>query len=148
LVGPCRAIRGPERDDDDVTLDDAVADRIFALGPEIRYVALGSGQDVRLRERSGLVGASSTESDRYEELLVNPTLLTLAGQRGDIDCGGLRYLIVAYGNFWQLVLPTGPRSHLSVGVERDADPVAVAGRVLAIIGAQPGQSTGAANGLS
>jgi hypothetical protein len=54
--------------------DDAVADQIFAIGPQIRYVAFGKGQDVVLRERSGLSDASSSESDRYEELLVNPTL--------------------------------------------------------------------------
>jgi hypothetical protein len=34
--------------------DDAVADQIFAIGPQIRYVAFGKGQDVVLRERSGL----------------------------------------------------------------------------------------------
>ena len=113
--------------------DDAEADRIFAIGPQIRYVAFGSGQDVVLRERSGLIDASTGESDRYEELLVNPTLLTLAGQRGDIDCGGLRYLVVAYGNFWQLVIPTGHRSHGSVAVESDADPILAADRVLTVI---------------
>jgi hypothetical protein len=69
--------------------DDAVADQIFAIGPQIRSVAFGSGQHVVLRERPVLADASSSESDRYEELLVNPTLLTLAGQHGDIDCGGL-----------------------------------------------------------
>ena len=74
--------------------DDAVADQIFAIGPEIRYLAFGGGHDVVLRERSGLIDASTSESDRYEELLVNPNLLRLAGQRG-IDCGGLRYLVVA-----------------------------------------------------
>ena len=113
--------------------DDAEADRIFAIGPQIHYVAFGSGQDVVLRERSGLIDASTGESDRYEELLVNPTLLTLAGQRGDIDCGGLRYLVVAYGNFWQLVIPTGHRSHGSVAVESDADPILAADRVLTVI---------------
>jgi len=113
--------------------DDAVADQIFAIGPQIRYVAFGKGQDVVLRERSGLIDASTSESDRYEELLVNPTLLTLAGQRADIDCGGLRYLVVAYGNFWQLVIPTGHRSHVSVAVESYADPISAAGRVLTVI---------------
>jgi hypothetical protein len=53
--------------------DDAVADQIFAIGSEIRYVAFGTGQNVVIRERSGLIDASSNESDRYEELLVNPT---------------------------------------------------------------------------
>ena len=113
--------------------DDAVADQIFAIGQQIRYVAFGSGQHVVLRERSGLIDASTSESDRYEELLVNPTLFTLAGQRGDIDCGGLRYLVVAYENFWQLVIPTGHRSHVSVAVESYADPILAAGRVLTVI---------------
>ena len=45
---------------------------------------------------------------------VPSTLLKLAGQRGDIDCGGLRYLVVACGNFWQLVIPTDHASHVSV----------------------------------
>ena len=113
--------------------DDAVADEIFAIGSQIRYVAFGRGQDVVLRERAGLVDASSSDSDRYEELLVNPTLLKLATQRGDIDCGGLRYLVVAYGNFWQLVIPTGPASHVSVSIELDADPIAAASRVVSVV---------------
>ena len=68
------------------------ADAIFDLSPAVRYVAFAHGQDVRLRERPGLSAASSGDSDRYEELLVNPALITLARQRGDIDCGGLDYL--------------------------------------------------------
>jgi hypothetical protein len=31
-----------------------------------------------LRERAGLHNTSSSESDKYEELIVNPTLLTLS----------------------------------------------------------------------
>jgi hypothetical protein len=100
---------------------EALADAVFAVSPAIRYVALGRGQDVRLKERADLAGASSSESDRYEELLVNPTLLTLARQRGEIDCGGLDYLIVAYGSFFQLVLPLAD-GHLSVAIERSQAP--------------------------
>jgi hypothetical protein len=94
-------------------------DAIFALSPDVRYVALGRGQDVRLRERPDLADASSGESDRYEELLVNPALITLTRQRGDIDCGGLDYLIVAYGSFFQIVMPHAG-GHVSVAVERSA----------------------------
>jgi hypothetical protein len=96
-------------------------DAVFAVSPAIRYVAVGRGQDVRLRERPDLANASSGESDRYEELLVNPTLITLARQRGDIDCGGLDYLVVAYGAFFQLVLPTED-GHISVAIERTHSP--------------------------
>ena len=76
---------------------------------------------MQLTQRADLAGASSSESDRYEELLVNPTLLTLARQRGEIDCGGLDYVVVAYGSFFQLVLPLAD-GHLSVAVERDQTP--------------------------
>jgi hypothetical protein len=98
-----------------------VAEAVFAVSPAVRYVAIGRGQDVQLRERSGLADASSGESDRYEELLVNPTLLTLARQRGEIDCGGLDYLVVAYGAFFQLVLPV-EGGHVSVAIQRTESP--------------------------
>jgi hypothetical protein len=96
-------------------------DAIFAVSPAVRYVAHGRGQDVQLHERRGLADASSSESDRYEELLVNPTLIALARQRGEIDCGGLDYLVVAYGNFFQLVLPVAG-GHVSVAIERSQSP--------------------------
>src|SRR5262252_784889 len=88
-------------------------DAIFELGPHVRYVAFGSGQDVELEQRDGLANASDAGSDFFEELLVNPTLLTLARQRGELDCGGLRWIIIGYGSF----------------VELGADPVAVAHQI-------------------
>jgi hypothetical protein len=97
-------------------------DAVFALDNAVRYVAVGRGQDIALQSRPDLEGASSGESDRYEELLVNPALVTLARQRGDIDCGGLRYLVVGYGNFHQLVVPV-PDGHVSVAFELSADPI-------------------------
>ena len=75
-----------------------------------------------MRQRDDLEGASSSESDRFEELLVNPTLLILARQRGEIDCGGLRFLVVGYGNFHQLVIPLDS-GHTSIAFELDADPL-------------------------
>jgi hypothetical protein len=95
---------------------DQLIDALLALSPHIRYVAIRQGAELTLRERAGLAGASGAESDRYEELLVNPTLLTLTTQRGNIDAGGLRYVLVRYGNFFQLVLPT-PSGHVSIAFE-------------------------------
>jgi hypothetical protein len=109
-----------------------LGDAIFALGPQVRYVAFGSGQEVDKRERADIRDASSSESDFYEELLVNPTLLALARQRGELDCGGLRYLIVAYGSFNVVVMPLNG-GHVTVGVALDADPVATAGQVAALV---------------
>lgn len=98
---------------------------LFDIGSQIRYVAVASGQKVTTRQRPGLGAASLGESDRYEELLVNPALLLLTRQRGDIDCGGLDYVIVRYGNFFQVIVPREV-GHVSVAVEPSADPVAVA----------------------
>jgi hypothetical protein len=109
-------------------------DSLFAVSPTIRYVAVADGQDVALRQREGLEGASSAESDRFEELLVNPTLVTLARQRGEIDCGGLRFLVVGYGNFHQLVIPLA-RGHVSIAFELESDPLDHLEAVREVLGA-------------
>src|SRR5262245_14433389 len=95
---------------------------VFAISPDIRYVAVADGQQVQMRSRPHLHYASTSDSDRYEELLVNPTLLTLATQRGNIDCGGLRYLIIGYGHFHQLVVASAT-GHVSIAFELDSNPV-------------------------
>jgi hypothetical protein len=77
-------------------MHDDLREAIFALGRHIRYVAVGEGQRIVATQREGSSGASAQSSDFYEELIVNPTLLTLTRQRGDLDCGGLRHVVVAY----------------------------------------------------
>jgi len=101
--------------------------------PALRYVAVSDGGEPRLTQRAGLSHASAADSDRYEELLVNPTLLTLAHRRGAIDCGGLEYLVIRYGYFYQLVHPTAA-GHVSVGIEASADPIALVGAVRRALG--------------
>ena len=96
-------------------------DDVFAISPDVRYVAVAHGQQVQMRSRPDLHDASSSDSDLYEEILVNPTLLTLATQRGNIDCGGLRYLIVGYGHFEMLVIPTSA-GHVGVGFDLGVNP--------------------------
>ena len=97
-------------------------ERILALTPAIRYVALYRQGKLVSRQRGDLARASASESDRYEELLVNPTLLTLARQRGNVDCGGARFVLVGYGNFQQLVVDL-PDGHASVCFELGSNPL-------------------------
>ena len=99
---------------------DALIDRCLDFSPDVRYVAVYRDGVLRSRERAGVAGASATESDRYEELLVNPTLLTLVRQRGNIDCGGVRYVLIRYGSFFTFVLPVAG-GHVGVGLEPVAD---------------------------
>lgn len=102
-----------------------VLDRVFDISTGIRYVALYQRGRLTSAVRPGLQNASAAESDKYEELLVNPTLLMLAGQRGAIDCGGLEFLVVRYGHFFELVWPLST-GHLSIGIEPAHDPLAIA----------------------
>src|SRR5262245_59666243 len=110
----------------------ALRDAIFGIGPHVRYVAFGQTQEIDTAQRDGLADASDAGSDFYEELLVNPGLLTLACQVGEFDCGCLRQVIVGYGNFIQIVIPTDS-GHVSVCVERDADADEVARQVTELL---------------
>ncbi len=102
---------------------------IFEISPDIRYVATYLDGELEYSQRPELAGASSAESDKYEELIVNPTLLKLVTQRGNIDCGGASFVIIRYGNFWEIVVPVA-NGHVSVGVEASADVTAIAERVV------------------
>lgn len=106
-------------------------DAVFAASPAVRYVAVVRRGVLESRQRAGIAGASAGESDKYEELIVNPTLITLLRQRGAIDCGGLCHVLIRYGNFIEYVQPLAD-GHLSVGIEPDADGPAVAAKIRAV----------------
>ena len=108
---------------------------IFKISNDVRYVAIYREGKLESKSKDDTQDTSSSESDRYEELLVNPTLLKLSSQRGEIDCGGLDYLLVKYGNFFQFVLPT-PWGHVSVCIEKNADPIYIGMKVAALIESQ------------
>ena len=107
-------------------------DEIFSISDDVRYVAIYQNGQLEVKSKGNTQGASSSESDRYEELLVNPTLLKPASQRGNIDCGGLDYLLVRYGNFFQFVLPVS-WGHVSVCIEKDSDPIAIGLKVISLL---------------
>jgi hypothetical protein len=109
-----------------------VIDEIFAISDDVRYVAIYRDGQLESKSKGNTQEASSSESDRYEELLVNPTLLKTASQRGNIDCGGLDYLLVRYGNFFQFVLPVS-WGHVSVCIEKSADPITIGLKVMSLI---------------
>jgi hypothetical protein len=103
-----------------------VADQILDASPHIRYAALYIGDHLETASKEGASGASSAESDKYEELLVNPAILKLVSQRGNIDCGGARYVLIRYGKFYQWVRLVR-RGHVSVCIEPAADPLQLCG---------------------
>ena len=116
-------------------------EQIFALSSDIRYVALYEAGALSSRQAGDLVDASASESDSYEELLVNPVLLTLVRQRRNVDCGGARFLVVRYGNFYQLIIDL-PGGHASVCFQLSANPLDFAAAIHDICCAAGGQLPG------
>ena len=103
----------------------ALVDALMESGAGIRYVAVALAGELVSRTREGLENTSDDNSDRYEVLIVNPTVLDLVQRRGNIDCGGARYVVIRYGNFWQLAMACRG-GHVSIGIELDGDPLEVA----------------------
>lgn len=103
---------------------ESLLNKIFLVSPAIRYVAIYVRGKLISSERPDLQNASSSESDKYEELIVNPTLLKLVTQRGNIDCGGAQFVIIRYGSFYEFVMPFLD-GHVSVGIQLTGDPMAI-----------------------
>lgn len=106
-----------------------LSDKLFALDTNIRYVAVNqSGQIVEMNQNPRLPTTNPHETDKYEELLVNPAILQLAVNRGNLDMDGTRYVVIRYGTMFEIVLPY-PQGHLSVGVELAANVTQVAEKI-------------------
>ena len=114
---------------------------LFDISHLVRYIAIYNGQDLLMQQRPGIKNPSAGESDKYEELIVNPTLIKLATQRGNIDCGGLEYFVIRYGNFFVLLFPTAD-GHVNLGVELTADPFAIVNKVKTVLAEHHGYSKG------
>lgn len=104
------------------------------LDPNVRYVAVVErGTLMAMCSRMGPVSESSdmAASDRFEETVVNPAALALTA-------GGMRVgawseppaLIVRYPGLYAVVVPT-QAGHITLSVDRDADPAPVAARAMA-----------------
>ena len=96
--------------------------RILELSPAVRYVAMYRDGNLETHQRLGIDRASSEDSDKFEEVFVNPTIIKLIQQRGNYDCGGARYVVIRYGNFFQLVMAL-PDGHVSICFELASNPL-------------------------
>lgn len=103
---------------------DKTIKKILALSQDIRYVALYRNGKLTFGQAPQHPTIASHESDKYEEILVNPTLLLLTKQRGDIDCGGRDWILIRYGEFFQFVQPV-KGGHISICIAPRADPLKV-----------------------
>ncbi len=93
-----------------------IIDACFAASRNVRYVAVYLDDSLKVKPRADMQLLGSDVSDLYEEIIVNPTLLKLLTQRGNIDCGGCKYVIVRYGNFFAFIRPLA-NGHVTVSFE-------------------------------
>ena len=103
--------------------------RLFSLEPKIRYVAVNqNGKIVEMQQSLAHPSYNPAETDRIEELVVNPVMLELAARRGNLDMDGIRYVIIRYGTQYQLLMPY-QNGHISIGVELQDDPIEIARKI-------------------
>lgn len=115
-------------------MTDKISGRLFDLDPNIRYVAINQRERiVEMEQNAKRPSLNPTETDRMEELIVNPIILEMARRRGNIDMKGIRYVIVRYGTMHELIFPYKD-GHLSIGVELDANPTVVAQKIAKCLG--------------
>jgi hypothetical protein len=107
-------------------VEEKLSERLFRLEPRIRYVALNQKGEIKeMRQSPRHPSFNPPESDRIEELIVNPTVLEITARRGNLDMDGIRYIVIRYGTQYQLLLPFQD-GHLSIGVNLEDDPIEIA----------------------
>ncbi len=105
-----------------------ISPRIFELDLSIRYVAVNqNGEIVEMEQR--LPTFNPVDTDRMEELLVNPTVLNITKRRGDLDLEGVRFVLIQYGLQYQTVF-NYRAGHVSVGIESDSDAIDIVNKIL------------------
>jgi hypothetical protein len=115
-------------------MSEPLAARLFALEPKIRYVAVNqAGTIVEMEQSLRHPATNSQETDRIEELIVNPIVIEITRRRGNLDMGGIRYVVIRYGTQYQLLMPY-KEGHLSIGVELQDDPHEIARKVAGHLG--------------
>ena len=107
-------------------MSDKIAAQLFAMEPKIRYVAVNqSGKIVEMEQSPQHPTYNPHETDRIEELIVNPVVLEITSRRGNLDMNGVRYVVIRYGTQYQLIMPY-KNGHVSIGVELKDDPYEIA----------------------
>jgi hypothetical protein len=107
----------------------SLAEQLFRVEPRIRYVAINqSGLVVEMMQSPTCPTLNSAETDRLEELIVNPIVLEITRRRGEIDVGGTRFVVIRYGSLYQVIMPYRA-GHVSLSVELHDDPLQIAEKV-------------------
>jgi hypothetical protein len=109
-----------------------LTEKISLISDSIPYVSIYQDNNLESWQRTDLTEPSSSNSDKYEELLVNPTILKIAKQKGDIDCGGLDFAIIKHGIFFRLIREI-KNGHVSICIDKTENPVVLESKIKNVI---------------
>ncbi len=110
-------------------MNEKLSQQLFELEPNIRYVAVNqNGRIVEMEQSPQHPTCNPHETDRMEEMIVNPIVLEITRRRGNIDMNGIRYVVIKYGTQYQLLMPY-KEGHVSIGIELEDDPREIARKV-------------------
>ena len=114
-------------------MNEELGPKLFKFDPKIRYVSINrNGTIVEMTQNPDLPMYNPHDTDRTEELVVNPTVLDLLRRRGSLDQYGVKFVVIHYDEFYQVVMPYED-GHLSIGVELTADVIDVVKRVTKLL---------------
>ena len=106
-----------------------IADQLVRIDSRIRYVAVNQlGLIVEMAQSPAYPAYNSPETDRLEELIVNPTVLDMTRRRGEIDIGATRFVVIRYGVLYQILIPFAS-GHISISIDTTEDPLEIAEKV-------------------
>jgi hypothetical protein len=76
-------------------MSNGISNRLFELDSNIRYVAVNQrSRIVEMEQNPKWPSYNPPDTDRMEELIVNPVVLELAKRRGVLDLDGIRYVVI------------------------------------------------------
>jgi hypothetical protein len=106
--------------------------------PKIRYVAVNQNGVITEMEQFHTT-FNPSDTDRMEELVVNPVILEAASRRGNLDLDGVRYVLIRYGLQYQVIIPYR-QGHVSIGINLGDDPTEIAEKITSYLALQPADS--------
>jgi hypothetical protein len=117
---------------------DSIAKLLSEVEPKIRYVAVNQNGVIREMQQFHAT-FNPSDTDRMEELVVNPVILEAASRRGNLDLDGVRYVLICYGLQYQVIIPYR-EGHVSIGINLSDDPIAIAEKITGYLALQPADS--------
>ncbi len=116
----------------DRSIAEQVSEQLFSLSDHIRYAAVYYNDRLQSVSKPNRSRPDWWDSDKYEELIVNPTLITLLRQRGKMDCGGIQHIVIHYGELTQFVHPI-QGGHVSIGFEPKTNHLRLLSKIMKVL---------------